>query len=140
MSHINTIVKVKAKNPKEAVEIVTSLVNCNGDYNAYNTPHSGFDWCDEEAIQVLPKFTEKDFKELRKQELAEYHDYKQRAEDLEVEEDNHMQGYYLEQAGRVLQEEDFWSYDRLAYDLTKYSYDGEGTKGKTFYVETDRHY
>jgi len=140
MSHIGTIVKVKAKNSKEAIEIVNGLVTDDHEFRSYNTPYSGFDWCDEDGTKVLPKFTEKEFKKLRQEELDAYHDYKNCAEKAELKDDPSDQAYNLEQAARALDPANFWSYNRSAYDMTEYGWDDQGKEGKTFYVETDRHY
>ena len=82
--HLGTIVKIKAQNEKEALDKVQDLVTDNGEYGAYNSGSSGFDYCDESAIQIAKNdngtpFTEEDFKAGRKQELEQSKDFRERA-------------------------------------------------------------
>jgi hypothetical protein len=137
--HLGTIVKIKARNEKEALDKVRDLVTDNGEYGAYNSGSSGFDYCDESAIQIAKNdnntpFTEEDFKTSRKQELEQSKDFRERAAH---ERDECMKGYYLQKAGECLQSDKFWSAERQVFDYSDWGDTGERN---IFYVRTNRHY
>jgi len=66
--HLHTIVKVRARDEKDAVEKVTRLVTTNGEYYQPEP----FDWFDEDGIKVRRDFSEKQFKALRREEIKAY--------------------------------------------------------------------
>ncbi len=129
--HLNTLVKVKAETAKDAISKVNNLITDNGEYHSLGA--TIFDWFDEEATKISSEIkTEKDFQKLRKAELAEYKVVLKKA--LALSDTDTMKGYYLMRAGELLNDDIFWSSERLAYFL-----DWETGK-KTFYIETDRHF
>jgi hypothetical protein len=129
MSHIHTIVKVKASSPDGAIAAVKNLLTNDGEYS-HPAP---FDWFDEDATKISAECkTEADYDKLREEELAEYRRYL--AEALQLPDDNSVKAYCLTRAGEALGDNEFWSTERLAYSM-------DWTEGAyTYYVETDRHY
>ncbi len=141
MSHLGTVIKVKAKDEEEAINSVNRLLTDEGEY----TSVAGgliFDYVSEDQTKIAKNedgspFNNGDFIHLQDQEKAEYTRYKEQAA---RERNLEQKGYYLEQAGECLQQNKFWSTQRQAYDLTKHGWDDEDKEGEIFYVETDRHY
>jgi len=129
--HLHTIVKVKAANVKQAIEEVKRLITDNGEYRSI----APFDWVaeDETAISAEVK-TEEDFLGLREFERAEHVENLRRAEEAKSE---NMKGFYIRKAGECLEEDNFWSTERLQFTID-WLEPKEGDK--VFYVYTDRHY
>ena len=125
--HLQTICKVRAANEDEAIERVNDLIGDSGDYYPYP-----FDWVDKAATKISDDVkTEAEFLKLRELERAKHHWNMQRVAEAK---DERIKGFYLRQAGECLEEDEFWSTERLQFTLDE-------TEGEhVFYVETDRHY
>ncbi len=125
--HLHTIVKVLAKDEKEAIERVNGLLNDDGGYRSI-VP---FDWVAEDETKVSDTVkTEAEFLALRE---LERHAYKVNMTRAIEAEDEEMKGYYMRKAGECLEERNFWSTERVQFTLDWL--EGE----KVFYIETDRH-
>lgn len=130
--HLHTIVRVKAKNENEAIELVKGLLTNNGEYDRMST----FDWFSEDETKISDEVkTEEDFRRLQKEEEELSRVYLQQAKTKKSD----WRGYKLRCAGECLEKDRFWSTERLAYDFAYYDQE-ETKKGKIFYVDTDRHF
>jgi hypothetical protein len=129
--HLHTVVKVKAADEREAVERVKGLLTDDGEYRIQHP----FDWVAEDQTKISETVkTEHDFLALRTMELAAYADNLKRAFLLTDEMNEWLRGFHLRQAGECLEENNFWSTERLQFTLDWMEGD------KVFYVDTDRHY
>jgi hypothetical protein len=129
--HLHTVVKVKAADETEAVERVKNLVTDDGEYR-FQQP---FDWVAEGETKISETVkTEQEFLALRAMERAAFSENLMRAFSVSEELNDNMRGLYLRLAGECLEEDNFWSTERLQFTLDWM--DGD----KVFYVDTDRHY
>jgi hypothetical protein len=127
--HLYTVVRVRAETEEDAIAIVNGVLE-----DGYDFDH-GFDYFGEAAISEHVT-TEAEFQQKREEELAEYHEWLDKA--LALPDDNPMKGFYLRQAGNSLDADRFWTPCRLAYDYAKDHQDEDD--GRVFFVVTDRHY
>lgn len=129
---IITVVRVKADSKDKAIELVNNLLTDHGEYSSING-NSCFDSVREDTYISEDCKTQKDFNKLVKDEEKEY---KRRLGQSEKEKDKSMRGYYLSKAGECLDTSNFWSTERLAYDMAS----EENQKGKHIYfIDTYRH-
>lgn len=125
--HLHTTVKVRAANAEEAIEEVKRLLTDNGEYHI-----DPFDWVSEDDTKISEDVKmEDDFMKLRELERREHVEHLRRADEAESE---NMRGFYLRKAGECLEEDNFWSTERLQFTLDW----AEGAA--VFYVDTNRHY
>jgi len=123
--HVHTTVKVRAANEQEAIDRVNYLLTGYGEYRI-----APFDWVSEEETKISASVkTERQFAALRGEERKTY---RERLKESKRELDENFRGMYLRLAGECLESRNFWSTERVAYEL-----DSEGAK--IFYVDTDRH-
>ena len=129
--HLHTVVKVKAADKKEAVERVKGLLTDDGEYRIQHP----FDWVAEDETKISEEVkTEQDFLALRTMERATCADHLIHAFSETETMSEGMRGFYLRMAGECLEENNFWSTERLQFTLDWMEGD------KVFYVDTDRHY
>ena len=125
--HLHTIVKVWAADETEAIDRVNGLLTDDGTYRCPGP----FDWVAEHETKVTERVkTEDEFLKIRELERQAYHVNMQRAFEADCE---HMKGYYIAKAGECLDDQNFWSTERLQFTLDWM--DGK----RVFYIETDRH-
>jgi hypothetical protein len=132
--HLDTIFKVRADTPEDAVQ----EVNCLLEDSCYDG--SPFDYYDHCATAILTEFTEQRFVELRQKELIEYKSFLQKALDMEDGRDDSMKGWYLRMAGESLDAMQQVSTQRFAIDLSEEVNGRDAEGAHTYYVTTDRHH
>jgi hypothetical protein len=125
--HLHTVVKVRARDEREAIERVNELLTDNGEYHI-----DPFDWVSEGETKISEDVKrEADFLKLREMEREAHDENMRRSAE---EESENFKGLYLRLAGECLEDSKFWSTERLQFTI-----DWEEGE-KAFYVETDRHY